>query len=123
MSPKDRLKDAKPLLHEQTCEVCLKDFTSRRSDAKTCSPRCRKALSRSAVGHLDRLERVAASFDKAQRRKESYTFRRSLAKVFDRPMHPARKRPPSIVQELKRTKARRKHFDRVIKAAIESSDD
>jgi hypothetical protein len=32
---------------EKTCEVCDKSFTPRRSDAKTCSDKCRQSLSRS----------------------------------------------------------------------------
>jgi hypothetical protein len=33
---------------EKTCEVCSKEFTAARSDAKTCSPRCRQRLHRRA---------------------------------------------------------------------------
>lgn len=35
--------------HAKTCKVCGEPFTSRRSDAKTCSPKCRKRLSTGAT--------------------------------------------------------------------------
>jgi predicted nucleic acid-binding Zn ribbon protein len=130
VSPKDQLKNAKPLVYRQICEVCLEHFTSRRFDAKTCSPRCRKARSRSSVGHLDRLDRVAKSFDKARRRREADVARREVAKAFDQPVQLKRRYHPrfgppgsteagrtSYTRKIKRYQAEIKHAKNVIKTA------
>jgi hypothetical protein len=45
-------------LHSNWCLVCEKEFDSVRSDVMTCSPKCRKALSRSPAGHMARLRRL-----------------------------------------------------------------
>jgi hypothetical protein len=39
--------EGKKLLHEMTCQECGAAFTSRRSDAKTCSSKCRQKAYRS----------------------------------------------------------------------------
>ena len=44
---------------EQICHVCLRCFYTYRDDAQFCSPRCRKAFSRSPEGHAKRLKRLA----------------------------------------------------------------
>jgi len=116
VSPKDQLKNAKPLVYQQTCEVCLKDFVSKRSDARTCSARCRKARSRSEIGHLDRLDRLAAKYRQAEDLKKADVMRRRLAEAFNQPRPRKRKRPPSLIRELKRIRARTKHFRNIIKA-------
>jgi predicted nucleic acid-binding Zn ribbon protein len=82
VSQKDQLKN--PSVYQQTCEVCLKDFISKRSDAQTCSARCPKVRSRSEVGHLDRLERLAANYDEAEARKEADARDRRYAEMFEK---------------------------------------
>jgi hypothetical protein len=121
VSPKDQLKNAKPLVYQQTCEVCLKHFVSKRSDAQTCSARCRKARSRSAIGHLDRLERLGANYRQAEGHKKVDAFERSLGRLAEslnlpRPRKRKRPRPPSFIREIKRERARIKHLNNIIKA-------
>jgi hypothetical protein len=45
----------------QFCRVCNTKFYSIRSDAKTCSEKCRKAFSRSPAGHMARLKRLGGN--------------------------------------------------------------
>lgn len=42
--------------YTKACEACGKLFTSNRSHAKTCSPKCRRALSRSGGSAVDQTE-------------------------------------------------------------------
>jgi predicted nucleic acid-binding Zn ribbon protein len=120
VSPKDQLKPPKPLVYQQICEVCLKGFVSKRSDAQTCSARCRKVRSRSEIGHLDRLERLAANYDEAEYRKEADARDRRYAEMFEKAFgHPRklrkRKRPSSFFREIKRSQAHIKHLENIIK--------
>jgi len=96
-SVKNSLPRSKSSVHEQICEVCLKEFRSRRSDTRTCSARCRKARSRSATGHLDRLKRMAATFDEERTTQGVECFsRRFFTKVFgDSVEHASKRRPRS----------------------------
>lgn len=46
----ERDKAQRRVVHEQkTCEACGEMFTPKRSDARTCSDRCRKRLQRSRI--------------------------------------------------------------------------
>jgi len=118
-----QLPGPKPV-HQVTCEICLAEFESRRQDARTCSPRCRKALSRSSLGHLDRLERVVKSLDKAQARKERKTLdeiSRNFARHFGPPMDYGQKTEFAFIRRNRQWKARMKHLKNVLEAIERSA--
>ena len=51
------------------CQICNKEFQSKRSDAKTCSETCKKALQRKLKGTNDDLkgtEKLKGTFDKSK---------------------------------------------------------
>jgi hypothetical protein len=103
-------------MHKVRCEICLAEFESRRSDARTCSARCRKAKSRSAGGHLDRLERVVKNLDKPKSHKEDLDRRRRFARQWDEPINYGQKTESTLARELRRISADTKHFKRVNEA-------
>lgn len=45
-------------MHSMTCKTCNTTFTATRSDAKFCSPKCRKKYNRN-IDRLDRWSRCA----------------------------------------------------------------
>src|SRR5215510_10422143 len=49
---------SKPVPTRCWCVVCGQEFHAFRLEAKTCSARCRKRLSRSPAGALERLRRL-----------------------------------------------------------------
>ncbi|MBN9119822.1 MAG: hypothetical protein J0I06_11795 [Planctomycetes bacterium] len=46
------------MMHLNKCRMCEGKFTSQRSDAKTCSPKCRQALKRIADKEEEEIEAV-----------------------------------------------------------------
>ena len=55
-------------LHTKICIVCDRAFQVQRSDARTCSPRCRKELSRRQRAELSEMliERTVLDFDDSE---------------------------------------------------------
>jgi len=51
-----------------TCTVCGKEFNSARSHTKTCSPKCRKALSRQDPDYIEPRAREKAVIQENSRR-------------------------------------------------------
>jgi predicted nucleic acid-binding Zn ribbon protein len=106
-------------VHQVTCEVCLAQFESRRSDARTCSARCRKALSRSPIGHLDRLERVIKNLDEAEARKkwkETDKVFRDWHRHAATPMTYRQKTEWAAARRWRQWKAENKHLKNVLEA-------
>jgi hypothetical protein len=106
----------------QICEVCLKEFTSRRDGARTCSPRCRKALSRLPRGHLDRLKRVTKNLDEIQWlkvRKQWDDFNRKWHRQLGTPMRYGPKTESALARRLRQWNARKQHIENIFTAMDE----